>query len=58
MQVADKEVLKDVISNHSEHYPVRCVLRIGIPKISTNQTNKLQPIQLTIKWEKVDQDLY
>ncbi|VDI26821.1 Hypothetical predicted protein [Mytilus galloprovincialis] len=58
MQVADKEVLKDVISNHSEHYPVRCVLRIGIPKISTNQTNKLQPIQLTIKWDKVDQDLY
>ncbi|CAG2250967.1 unnamed protein product [Mytilus edulis] len=58
MQVAEKEVLKDVISNHSDHYPVRCEVKIGIPKRGTNQNNKFQQIQPTIKWDKVDQDLY
>ncbi|CAG2257578.1 unnamed protein product [Mytilus edulis] len=58
MEMAEKEVLKDVISNHSDHYPIKCEVKIGIPKRGTNQNSKLQQLQPTIKWDKVDQDLY
>ncbi|XP_063427548.1 uncharacterized protein LOC134711049 [Mytilus trossulus] len=58
MEMTEKEVLKDVISNHSDHYPIKCEVKIGIPKRGTNQNSKLQQLQPTIKWDKVDQDLY
>ena len=54
---SNKEVLDSITSNISDHYPIRMEFKFEY-RAYEKGSKDVQKIEMKIKWEKVDKDLY
>ena len=57
-QASNKIILKDIISNTSDHYPIRTEVRHVFTPEDESVNSKEKNMPPSLKWDKVDQDMY
>ncbi|MEW8547545.1 MAG: endonuclease/exonuclease/phosphatase family protein, partial [Candidatus Thiodiazotropha sp.] len=55
-QISKIEVLRDLLENNSDHYPINCQLDVTIERAADISKDGDKPQK--VKWNKIDKDLY